>query len=347
MEDVAAALDDLARRAPHAVDLSSLPPAWREPLADLARQLHDLDPDYRLERLSWRFGSLNISVEHTQLACCERAHADWDWDAEHWSTESDQHRIERERLDDRSDRTSRLCEHAGFASRHWGEPQRPEPADLRPVVALDIDGVLNPVAPHPLPRFEINGEWFVNIAGMIVPAGGPGSAPSVREGLSTAVVNVPAGLSTNPFFAGARRDITVEVRFDPTVIEWVRGLHDRAEVVWATTWEAAANLFADAVGLPHARVGCSSEAHPPRFGYVKDGDAAAWKADALAQVFDNRPLVWIDDLGARAAANHYWRHPDDVERTLVVVPVEHVGITAEQMEAVDTFIDHHSSRGSQ
>ena len=52
------------------------------------------------------------------------------------------------------------------------------------------------------------------------------------------------------------------------------------------------------------------------------------------------------DLGARAAADRYWRHPDDVERTRVVVSVEPPGITAKHRAAVDTFRDHHSGCGT-
>jgi hypothetical protein len=102
--------------------------------------VNDVEHDYFLAALFWRFGSLRLTVEPTHLPCCARALAAGD--VEHLKTESYQHRIKRDRLDERFERSRRLCRHAEFAARHWGKPPRPTPPDARQVVTLDIDGVL-------------------------------------------------------------------------------------------------------------------------------------------------------------------------------------------------------------
>jgi hypothetical protein len=333
-----ALLQQLAAHCSHDLDLGALPPAWRAPLAKLAQQLGRIDAAFVLDKMLWTNQRLQLTPQEVELACCKAQLSFYDLD-EHLDAESAEHLVARERADERNEQLLAACRHAEYASFYWSMPPRPAPVDQRPVVALDIDGVLNPFAQQPLPTFLVGGELFVAIGGYLFPAPVEEELSAVRDGLAAATLHVPAGTSENPFFAGARRAIDVSVRFDPSVVEWVHQLHQRAEVVWATTWEAAANIFATAAGLPAAVVGADSRTHPPRFGYVKDGDSAAWKADALADMYANRPLVWVDDLATRHRRDLYWRHPDDVDKTLVVVPEQHVGITPDHMHVIDAFVE--------
>jgi hypothetical protein len=203
----------------------------------------------------------------------------------------------------------KILETARVGSAFWSDPPRPAPRDPRPVVAIDVDGVINALAP---------GDRFVEHRLTIEAGVGPVS-PFIR--------------------GGGRSDTAAVVRVDPAVVAWVNSLHIRAQVVWATTWEHAANtVLAPAVGLTPFEVAVTVEDHPPRLGYVKNKDSAAWKAEALAEMFDNRPLVWLDDLATRYRTHDYWRHPDDDAKTLVLVPDKDTGLTVHDMETVDAFL---------
>ncbi len=331
---------DLSERCDTPLEFDDLPASWLRPMTELLRSLEAVDLAYRLQHVSRRANRLSIRARPLQLPCCERRSFE-ELDT-HFDDATAEHSLAVEALEEKNEQTFALCERAEYSSPYWGQQRRERPNDTRPVVAFDVDGVLNVVPPTPLKTFEADGKRYAVIGSYVVEVRDDDVLPSVREGLSEARVHVPAGVCENPFFAGARRDIDVVVRVDPMVVAWVKSLHERAEVVWATTWEEAANLFADAVGLPRAAVGCDSTTHPPRFGYVKDGNSAAWKAEALSEVFDGRPLVWLDDLAGAYRRFRYWRHPDDSDKTLVIVPESHVGITAEHIADVERFLERWS-----
>jgi hypothetical protein len=334
--DVARLMIELSERCDTAPEIDELPATWLGPMAELLKSLETVELEYRLQSVSRRANRLRIHPRLLQLPCCEqRSFEELD---SHFEDANEEHRLAVEALEEKNEQIFALCERAVYSSPYWGEQRREIPNDTRPVVAFDVDGVLNVVPPAPLRTFEADGRRYAMIGSYIVEVRDDEVLPSVREGLTEARVHVPVGVCENPFFAGARRDIDVVVRVDPKVLAWVKSLHERAEVVWATTWEEAANLFADDVGLPRAVVGCDSTTHPPRFGYVKDGDSAAWKADALREVFDGRPLVWLDDLAGAYLRMRYWRHPDDTDKTLVITPEAHVGITAEHIAEVERFL---------
>lgn len=314
------ALERMVARCPESDALDELPAAWAAPLAKLEGELATIWPDYELRRLRWSYGTLSIDVSWPEPP-------------------PDSDELD-ETYGEAYGEAYELVRHASYASRHWGEAPRPVPVDPRVVVALDIDGVLNVVPHQPLPRFEHEGETYVLIAGMAFRADefGDGPARPLRGGLMTHEIALVAGAVNNPFFAGSVRDVTISVRVNEEILAWVRDLHARAEVVWATTWEDAANEFARVVGIPQAAVGVSSATHPPRH----DGGAATWKGEALADRFANRPLVWVDDQAGDHARNLYWRHPDDVERTLVICCESGVGLEADQCAAIDAFIERWS-----
>lgn len=135
----------------------------------------------------------------------------------------------------------------------------------RPVVALDVDGVLN-ISPGP--------------------------------GIQEHRLHVPAALvPKSPFLRGyGEQDLDGTLWLDPTVGPWIQQLRTVAHVVWATTWEHLANThLAPLLGIDPLPVACAVHIAPPRYGYVKNRDSIGWKASVLMQAYPNRPLVWVDD----------------------------------------------------
>ena len=139
-----------------------------------------------------------------------------------------------------------------------------------PVVALDVDGVLNPALG--------------------------------QAGYTATPVHVPASaVPDSPFLLGrGRTDINVTVYVNPAHGSWINALREHADVVWATTWESMANdVLAPLLGIPALEVATSVAADPPWAGYAETTDSAAWKAEVLADRYRGRPLVWVDDAAWR------------------------------------------------
>ena len=155
----------------------------------------------------------------------------------------------------------------------------------RPVVALDFDGVLNPLG------FEI------------------------PPGYVEHKVHAPLGVvPESPFIRGYGREaLSTTVRVNPDHGRWIDSLLEVADVVWATTWEEAANVcIAPLLGIDPLPVGISVEKNPPMFSHVRSGDSSGWKSMSLADEFRDRALVWVDDMNGswirQAEQVHQTRH---------------------------------------
>lgn len=181
----------------------------------------------------------------------------------------------------------------------------------RPVVALDVDGVLNVWRPG----LEVADP--VEVVETVIPSWATGPAR---------------------FLSGyGKFNLPVTVTVDPAHGDWIRSLLDRGvDVVWCTSWETAAPVvWGPLLDLPPLPVVKLSAPLP----YPK-----AWTIDVksieLAQLFPGRPLVWLDDdsystyhpgygLKARGA---YWPlltpfiNPD-------------TGLSAEVRREVDVWLD--------
>lgn len=72
---------------------------------------------------------------------------------------------------------------------------------------------------------------------------------------------------------------------------WIRALLERGiDVRWATTWQAHANrYFAPLLRIPDLPVAVTGEES-------RAYSSAEWKSQQLGRQFDGRPLVWIDDV---------------------------------------------------
>lgn len=150
---------------------------------------------------------------------------------------------------------------------------------MKPLVALDIDGVLNP---HPIEE----------------------SHPATAARLSGYVehsIALPASNRHLPFLRGhGLTDVSGHVLTNRAHAEWIRQLlGGGVDVCWASSWEHYANeVFGPLLGLPELPLAVEFHAdvrnghHQPRL----DGlGAPGWKSDALWNRYRGRPLAWIDD----------------------------------------------------
>jgi hypothetical protein len=197
--------------------------------------------------------------------------------------------------------------------------------DIRPVVAIDIDGVLSP-----LPRD----------AALDAVLGVPSSSEPM-PGYTEHELTIPtADVPNSPFVRGrGQRDLNLLVRVNPAHGRWITSLLNRGvDVVWATTWERAANLhYAPLLGIPTMPLGCEVEVDIATDVFVPRmaSQQHEWKTAALRHRYAGRPLVWIDDSAALPwIADGSWR--DDP--TLVIAPESDEGLTQAQMRSVDSWL---------
>ena len=176
----------------------------------------------------------------------------------------------------------------------------------RPVIALDVDGVLNAYRMGPLQ---------------------PGWK---RFDVEMRAENIPE----SPFAYGPE---TIAVTLNPALHgPWITALRQHADVVWATTWEQAANdLLAPLLGIDPLPVGISAAQQPPSAKHLAPRDSTAWKAEALSAAFPDRPLVWVDDQNAA--------YPLQVPVHLKVDPDPWDGLSPSQMKQISAWVEAHSS----
>lgn len=110
--------------------------------------------------------------------------------------------------------------------------------------------------------------------------------------------------------------------------DWLNGLADRFELVWATTWEDDANtLIAPLVGLP---------TDLPVIAFPNPQATGTWKLPAVAAYVGDRPAAWIDDdLGSDAVR---WRDLRTAP-TLLLRCDPAVGLVRRHIKALERFAD--------
>lgn len=198
-----------------------------------------------------------------------------------------------------------------------------------PLWLLDVDGVLNAVALVPDP-----GVW-----------------PQWRRG----VAGTDGGTRTWP------------ITWAPAVIEeltrWMA--QGRVEVAWLTTWAHDANGELGALlgmpqlpvaGTPPSRVNTAAAdpaGIPPRaHAEVAGADAVDpltghwWKFDAVRRLLAGAPdraLIWTDDDLAAEPEVVAWM--EEHTASLLIAPDPRVGLTPEDLRAVDGFLDAGTGRG--
>jgi hypothetical protein len=194
----------------------------------------------------------------------------------------------------------------------------------RPLVALDIDGVLNPHRVEP-------------------------SHPAMAARLPGYVeddITLPASKRHLLYLRShGTETVTGQVLVNTAHARWIRSLLGRGvEVRWATTWEHYANeVFGPLLGLLnlplaiefHADVG-GGHHHPLMYG----SGAIGWKSDALWNKYRARPLVWIDDQASTPARVDGRGNPiDRGAPTLSIRCGGEIGLTRVQMQRVDDWLE--------
>ena len=187
--------------------------------------------------------------------------------------------------------------------------------DKRPVVLLDVDGVLNAITRKPNTAVWPFDHWKFGKA-------------------ATAEREWPIAWATD-------------------VVDWLNALDDsgRAEILWHTTWLADAQNIAALLGLNRFGVADSTPevADGDVYGYesqqmhvarLREGVPAWWKYGAARRVLESgRPLIWMDD-----------DIPDQLPRVhrdnlaangavLFLSPDEHTGLAPKHLRQAEQFLD--------
>lgn len=192
---------------------------------------------------------------------------------------------------------------------------------LRPVVALDVDGVIN--------------------------AGG--SPDRLGPGWELQRIEIPPYhpcLRVSPFSAvRPERGMALTVNINSGLHgRWITRLQKYAEVVWATTWEHAANYaLAPLLGIAPLPVATSVEQVPPTQEQIDSIDIPGWKAMALDQLYPDQAVVWIDDSN-EAFSGGAWQgapHRQAGTARLALTADPEYGLADEWMDTAVEFVRAH------
>ena len=112
-------------------------------------------------------------------------------------------------------------------------------------------------------------------------------------------------------------------------------MREKAEVVWATTWENTANtILAPLLGIDPLPVGIDTKRNIPTVRQIWNTDTALWKFESLNKNYEGEDLVWVDDTLIR-----YLDLNSPTSNRLFLLTDAEVGITQQEMDEVETWID--------
>lgn len=174
----------------------------------------------------------------------------------------------------------------------------------RPLLALDVDGVLNVACPP---------------------------ATAKERGLVRDEVKVPT-------FWSHGRHVRLRLHLDPTLVPALLTLAADlgVELTWATTWNHQANeVIAPRVGLYELPV---IEVPPPPGG-MTTLLPHHWKRDAILAYAGDRPLAWVDDDLRLADQEWADRRTSAGAPTLLLPTNEAVGLRGEHLEDVRAWVE--------
>ncbi|MCH9732231.1 MAG: hypothetical protein K0U84_21575 [Actinomycetia bacterium] len=194
----------------------------------------------------------------------------------------------------------------------------------RPLVAIDIDGVLNPLPSE--------------LANVALPARLPGYVEHE--------ITLPAGQRHLPYLRGhGTETVHGRVLVNNVHARWIRSLLDRGvEVGWATTWEHFANeVFGPLLGLPQLPLAVEYHAdveNGHHYERMHSLGAFEWKSSALWSKYQGRALVWIDDHALGFAQRDMQNNPIDRGAPALSVRCDaKVGLTRDEMQQVDDWLE--------
>lgn len=176
---------------------------------------------------------------------------------------------------------------------------------MKPVLLLDVDGVINATAVNPDLSVWPEEAWLR--------------------------CRVRAADDTWPILAAR------------PVIAFINKIHDEGlvDVRWHTTWQWHAKRLADRIGLQQFPIADAPEYDDDQHfvASLREGRPTWWKLPAALRVLqeERRPLIWIDD-----DLNHELRHfdwPIGIPQLLTITPNGIEGITARHIQKITAFID--------
>lgn len=190
---------------------------------------------------------------------------------------------------------------------------------LRPVLYLDVDGVLNAI-PY-LSDDDVIG----------------------NDPIITAQVQERAAEVGKTAYDDYRADWVngYKITWSPTVIAAVKRWATIADMRWLTTWrDDAPGLLGPLFELPEFPA-----AYPPNvstgvLGLDRENRFRWWKLDVVKLQWNVNPgpFVWIDDDLSFEAGAEAWAQSIDTDSRLAINPEPYVGLSKEDVREVDAFL---------
>jgi hypothetical protein len=131
----------------------------------------------------------------------------------------------------------------------------------------------------------------------------------------------------------------VTVVWSPTIASAIGHLAARADILWLTTWQAAAQRYLEPLmGLPRFELAGTDSGDDPWRWWKHDVVSAIWETDP-------RPFVWIDDDLALFTDALDWVALLAPEQALAISPDPAAGLAPEHLDQIAGFLGCASALG--
>lgn len=183
----------------------------------------------------------------------------------------------------------------------------------KPVLLLDIDGVINAVSEKP-----DTAAWPI-------------------EDWVTGQVAITIGGDEEP----------LPVLYAQPVIDFINDIHEKdlVEIRWHTTWQHNAQKLADLTGLPEFAVADAPEIlNHSRWvaGQIMREQPTWWKLPAAERVIldERRPLIWVDDdISFELGKTSVLKMLGSIRPLLAVSPRTVTGLVNKDLLRIEGFLD--------
>lgn len=181
---------------------------------------------------------------------------------------------------------------------------------MKPVIFLDIDGVINVIPPR---------------------KGNPENLPHLKVWNEWKTVEI----------------LTYPITYSPELIAHLNRISKKAEIVWLTTWrEQAVKDFAPVVGLDVFRFIDPKGSEYP-WGSMSSFNGVIpemrwWKLNGVLEHMDaiGTPFVWLDDDLRSQTKKYVKKLAEECSiPSLMFIPFDSKGIEPDHIARIDEFID--------